>query len=56
LEKNQKCGLVGNSYKLVNNEKSIAAALRIKRIGNQLIYGATVLNQNDGELIEFILD
>ena len=49
-------GLVGNSYKLENNEKSISETLRIKSVGNQLVLGATVLNQNDGETIEFILD
>lgn len=55
-EKNQKNGLVGNSYKLVGNEKFISETLRIKSVGNQLIYGATVLNQNDGKTIEFILN
>lgn len=55
-EKNQKDGLIGNSYKLVNNEKSISETLKIKSVGNQLIYRATVLNQNDGETIEFILN
>lgn len=55
-EKNQKNGLVGNSYKLVDNEKSISETLRIKSVGNQLIYGATVPNQNDGKTIEFILN
>jgi len=55
-EKNQKGGLVGNSYKLVNNEKSISETLRIKSVGNQVIFGATVFNQNDGETIEFILN
>jgi len=55
-EKNQKDGLVGNSYKLVNNEKSISETLSIKNVGDHLIYGATVPNQNDGETIEFILN
>ncbi|NQX81353.1 MAG: hypothetical protein HRT66_05085 [Flavobacteriaceae bacterium] len=55
-EKSQKDGLVGNSYKLVNNEKYISETLKIKSVGNQLIYGATVLNQNSGETIEFILN
>lgn len=55
-EKSQKGGLVGNSFKLVNNEKLTSETLRIKIFGNQLVYGATVLNQNDGETIEFILN
>jgi len=55
-EKNQKNGLVGNSYKLVDNQKSISETLRIKSVRNQLIYGATVPNQNDGKTIEFILN
>ena len=55
-EKNSKDGLVGNSYKIVNNEKLISETLSIKIVENQLIYGATVLNQNDGETIEFILN
>ena len=55
-EKNQKDGLVGNSYSFVNNEKSISETLRIKSVGDYLIYRATVLNQNDGETIEFVLN
>ncbi len=55
-EKNQKNGLVGNSYKIVDNEKKISETLRIKSVGNQLIYQATVPNQNDGKTIEFILN
>lgn len=54
--KNQKNELVGNSYKLVKNEKCISETLLIKSDGNQLIYGATVLNQNDAKTIEFILN
>lgn len=50
-EKDKKNGLVGNSYKLVGNEKSVSETLRIKSVGNQLIYGATVPNQNDGKMI-----
>ena len=52
----QKNGLVGNSYKIVDNEKKISETLRIKIDGNQLIYQATVLNQNNGKTIEFILN
>jgi hypothetical protein len=55
-EKNKKNELVGNSYKLVNNEKNISETLRIKIVENDLIYGATVPNQNDGQTIEFILN
>jgi hypothetical protein len=55
-EKNQKDRLIGNSYKLVNNEKIISETLRVKSVENQLIYGATVYSQNDGETIEFILN
>jgi len=40
----------------MNNEKSISEILRIQSIGNQLIYGDTVPNQNDGKTIEFILN
>lgn len=55
-EKNSRDELVGNSYKLLNNKQSISETLRIKSVGNQLIYGATVFNQNEGETIEFILN
>jgi len=55
-KKNQKEELVGNSYKLVNNEKIISETLRIKSVGKQLVYEATVHNQNDGETVEFILN
>jgi hypothetical protein len=55
-EKNQKGELIGNAYKLVNNEKSIAETLSIKSVGKQVIYEAIVFNQNDRETIEFILN
>lgn len=55
-EKTSNGELVGDSYELVNNEKDISETLSIKSIDNQLIYSATVLNQNDGETIEFILN
>lgn len=55
-EYDEKDGLVGNSYKRVNNEKEFSETLSIKSVGNKLIYGATVLNQNNGETIAFILN
>lgn len=55
-KKNQKEELVGNSYKFVNNIKIISETLSIRSVGKQLVYEATVLNQNDGETIEFILN
>ncbi|MFC5046544.1 DUF6265 family protein [Aquimarina hainanensis] len=55
-EKHPKGGLVGYSYKLVKHKKIISETLTIKNVGDHLVYGATVLNQNDGKTIEFILN
>ena len=55
-EKNQSNELVGYSYKLINNEKSISETLAIQSKGDRLIYGATVPNQNNGETVEFVLN
>lgn len=55
-EKNEENELIGNSYQLVGNVKSISETLRIRKAENQLIYEATVPDQNDGKTIEFILN
>ena len=47
--------LIGHSYKLNNNQKTISETLTIKKAGNQIIYEATVPDQNEGKTIQFIL-
>lgn len=48
--------LSGYSYKLVENEKVITETLSIKTTGNNLIYEATVPDQNEGKTIQFTLN
>jgi len=38
------------------NQKKISETLLIKIIGNQIVYEATVPNQNDGKAVQFILN
>ena len=48
--------LIGYSYKVENNEKSLTETLSIKEIDNQTFYEATVPDQNDGKTIRFTLN
>lgn len=47
--------LKGTSYRLNNGKKSVTEYLEIRRQENAIIYTATVLNQNEGKGIDFIL-
>ena len=55
-EKNKNNELIGQSYKLIKNQKTILETLSIKTKGNEIIFEATVLNQNSGKSIQFILN
>lgn len=46
----------GNAYQIKAEKKTISEYLRIKSVGDQIIYSATVLNQNDGKPIDFVLN
>ena len=48
--------LIGYSYKLDNNEKTITETLSIKITDDQTFYEATVPDQNDGLTIRFTLN
>lgn len=52
--KNQE--MKGYSYKILDGEIVISENLSIKKLKNQTVYEATVLNQNDGKTIPFILN
>lgn len=49
-------GFYGNSYKIKFGEKVITETLSLKFIDNQIVYEATVLNQNDGQTVLFTLN
>jgi len=55
-EKNKNNELIGHAYKLDNSQKTITETLAIKKIDNQLVYEATVPNQNEGRTIQFTLN
>ena len=46
----------GESYKTFNGEKKITETLSIKVINDEIVYEATVPNQNNGETIPFKLN
>jgi hypothetical protein len=48
--------LEGNSYKVKNGNKQVDEYLSIKTSGNNVIYSAKVINQNEGKSIEFVLN
>ena len=54
-EKVSQYELQGSSYKILNNEKIITERLTLKRIGDEIIYEATVLDQNEGKPVPFTL-
>jgi hypothetical protein len=47
--------MTGQSFRVREGEQVITEYLEIKQINEQIIYTATVLNQNDGAGIEFVL-
>ncbi len=55
-ETNKNKELIGYSYKIENNQKTITETLSIKIIDNQFIYEATVPDQNEGKTIQFTLN
>ncbi|AXT20324.1 hypothetical protein D7030_04180 [Flavobacteriaceae bacterium AU392] len=48
--------LIGKSYKIKDNKEHISETLSITTTNNIVTYTATVLNQNDGKGIDFILN
>jgi len=55
-EKNSKNEFSGHSYKIDENQKTNLESSAIKMIDNQIIYEATVPDQNDRKTIQFILN
>ena len=47
---------IGYSYKINNNRKTISETMAIKKIDDQIIYEATVPDQNEGKTIRFTLN
>jgi hypothetical protein len=47
--------LIGISYRLNDGEQEVTESLEIMRQGKQIIYTATVPDQNEGKKIEFVL-
>lgn len=47
---------LGKSYKIVNGEEAVSETLKIIKNGDTIIYEATVLNQNDGKAVPFVLN
>ena len=48
--------LIGHSYEVNENQKFILETIAIKMIDNQMIYEATVPNQNEGQTVQFALN
>jgi hypothetical protein len=55
-EKSYNNELAGYSYRIKNDQKSITETLSIKLIGDQIVYEATVPDQNEGKTIGFTLN
>lgn len=55
-EKNRSLELIGYSYRIKDNQKTITETLVIKKVGDQFVYEATVLDQNDGRTVQFVLN
>ena len=55
-DKNNTNDLIGHSYRIANDQKTITETLAINQIGNQIIYEATVPDQNEGATIPFTLN
>lgn len=52
----EKTQLIGESYKMVEGKKIVSETLKIEQSQDQIIYTATVLNQNNGAGIPFTLN
>src|SRR5690606_7432578 len=50
------CHLTGGSYKMMDGNTKWMETLCIKKINDQIIYEATVPDQNDGKTIPFVLN
>lgn len=48
--------LIGESFKVKDDVKYVSEILRIEQINENIIYIATVMNQNEGKAIEFTLN
>lgn len=48
--------LIGKSYRIKDNKEYVSETLSITTANNIVTYTATVLNQNDGKGIDFILN
>lgn len=48
--------LSGHSYNINDNQKKILETIAIKMIDDQMIYEATVPDQNEGQTIQFVLN
>jgi hypothetical protein len=55
-EKSNNNELSGYSYRIKNDQKSITETLSIKLIGDQIVYEATVPDQNEGKTVGFTLN
>ena len=55
-EKNRSLELIGYSYRIKDNQKTITETLVIKKVGDQFVYEATVPDQNDGRTVQFVLN
>jgi hypothetical protein len=55
-EKSKYNEINGYSYKLDDGKKTVTETLSIKKIGNQIIYEATVPTQNKGKTVQFTLN
>jgi len=53
---NSDTSLEGNSYKIKDGNKRIDEYLTIKAISGKIIYTAKVLNQNNGQPVDFTLN
>jgi transcriptional regulator with PAS, ATPase and Fis domain len=55
-ERNEDNDLVGYSFIMQDKQRKITETLSIKKIGDQIVYEATVPDQNEGKSIQFILN
>ena len=55
-EKAKNGGLIGHSYVIRDNKRSITETLAIKEVGGLLVFEATVPDQNSGSTVQFLLN
>ncbi len=48
--------LIGSSYKIVGKKQKVLETLKVRREKNEVIYEATVPDQNNGQTIPFLLN